>query len=199
MGDPLSPAMTIGACAWMEEEWMQQIDEDTKKKFVAKRYMDDILVAYVEDQTWDHERFCADLEKSMCYVSPLKLEPGRQDIFLKTALRVDENNIIRYKIKNDNEDGETRVWRYQHFCSHTPYIQKRMVLTNCLLKVHRMAGDDEMRYYSAMAKINEFKKLGYPRHMVKAACAYIVATQGERTWLDIRAQRLPGASASRFG
>ena len=78
---------------------MQQIDEDTKKKFVAKRYMDDILVAYVEDQTWDHERFCADLEKSTCYVSPLKLEPGRQDIFLETALRVDENNIIRYKIK----------------------------------------------------------------------------------------------------
>ena len=59
-------------------------------------------------------------------------------------------------------------------------------LTNCLLKVHRMAGDNEMRYYSAMAKINEFKKLGYPRHMVKAACAYIAATQGERTWLDIR-------------
>ena len=43
MGDPLSPAMTIGACAWMEEEWMQQIDEHTKKKFVAKRYMDDTV------------------------------------------------------------------------------------------------------------------------------------------------------------
>ena len=44
MGDPLSPAMTIGACAWMEEEWMQQLDGNTKEKFVAKRYMDDILV-----------------------------------------------------------------------------------------------------------------------------------------------------------
>lgn len=64
MGNPLSPAMTIGACAWMEEEWMQQLDGDTKEKFVAKRYMDDILVAYAENQTWDHWRFCEDFEKS---------------------------------------------------------------------------------------------------------------------------------------
>ena len=54
MGDPLSLAMTIGACAWMEGEWMQQLDGNTKGKFVAKRYMDDILVAYAENQTWDH-------------------------------------------------------------------------------------------------------------------------------------------------
>ena len=71
MGDPLSPAMTIGACAWMEEEWMQQIDEDTKRKFVAKRYMDDILVGrrrakggyFVKKQApnrpvRDHQPFC---------------------------------------------------------------------------------------------------------------------------------------------
>lgn len=188
MGDPLSPAMTIGACAWMEEEWMQQLDGNPKGKFVAKRYMDDILVAYAENQTWDHERFCEDFEESTCYVPPLKLELGRQNTFLETSFMVDDKNGIRYKVKNDHEDGVTRVWRYQHFCSHTPYIQKRVVLTSCLLKVHKMAGDNEMRYYSAIAKINEFKKLGYPRHMLKAACTYIAATQGERSWLDIRDQ-----------
>ena len=44
------------------------------------------------------------------------------------------------------------------------------------MKVNKVAGDNEMRYYSAIARVNEFKKLGYPRHMLKAACTYIAAT-----------------------
>jgi hypothetical protein len=31
MGDPLSPGMTIGACAWMEKEWMQTLTEEDKE------------------------------------------------------------------------------------------------------------------------------------------------------------------------
>jgi len=46
MGDPHSPGMTIGTCAWMEDEWMQTIDEETKRYFRMKRYMDDVLSLY---------------------------------------------------------------------------------------------------------------------------------------------------------
>ena len=72
-------------------------------------------------------------------VPPLKLEEGRQDTFLETRLAVDATNTVQYQLKNDNEDGLMRVWRYQHFWSHTAYAQKRAVLTSCLLKVHKMA------------------------------------------------------------
>ena len=40
MGDPNSPGMCIGACAWMEMEWMKGLDTETKKRFRAIRYMD---------------------------------------------------------------------------------------------------------------------------------------------------------------
>ena len=35
MGDPLSPGMTIGACAWMESEWLQTIAKEDRKYFMA--------------------------------------------------------------------------------------------------------------------------------------------------------------------
>ena len=89
-------------------------------------------------------------------------------------------------INNDNGDGVTRVWRYQHFWSHTPYMQKRTVLTGCLRKVHKMASDTDALVASAKAKIQEFVQLRYPRHMLKAACTYMAASHGARAWLDVR-------------
>ena len=47
MGDPLSPAMTIGTCCWMERRWMSTVSDTEKLYFRAKRYMDDILFMYV--------------------------------------------------------------------------------------------------------------------------------------------------------
>ena len=37
MGDPISPGMTIGACGWMEDEWMQTLAPEVKRRFRAKR------------------------------------------------------------------------------------------------------------------------------------------------------------------
>ena len=65
MGDALSPAMTIGTCAWMEKEWMDSLHLDVKKRFIAKRYMDDILLLY-EKHGWDSARFYADFQRSEC-------------------------------------------------------------------------------------------------------------------------------------
>ncbi len=49
-----------------------------------------------------------------------------------------------------------------------------------------MASDVQALKLSALAKIGEFRKLHYPRPMIKAACTYMAASRGERTWLDIR-------------
>ena len=43
MGDPHSPGMTIAACGWMEDKWMQSLSPGIKQHFRAARYMDDIL------------------------------------------------------------------------------------------------------------------------------------------------------------
>ena len=55
MGDALSPAMTIGTCGWMEKEWLRTLSPLERAHFLAKRYMDDILIFYEKDTQWDHE------------------------------------------------------------------------------------------------------------------------------------------------
>ena len=147
--------------------------------------MDDILMFFVESPEWDSEAFCKDFEESTCYVPPLELEAGRQDVFLETSLEIKEGRL-RYWLKNDNCGKHNKIWRYQHFGSHMPYIQKRAVLTACLKKVHEMACDKAALFQSAINKLQEFKRLSYPRHMLRAACTYIGASRGEATWLDVR-------------
>ena len=59
MGDPISPGMTIGTCAWMEKQWMHGLPPHEKQRFCAARFMDDILMVYRMSRWWDHERFLA--------------------------------------------------------------------------------------------------------------------------------------------
>ena len=84
MGDPLSPGMTIGTCAWLEEGWLQTIDKRDKQFFQAKRFMDDILMIYVKNTIWDSKKFLQDFTRSEVYPKPLELEVGKEGIFLET-------------------------------------------------------------------------------------------------------------------
>ena len=84
MGDPLSPAMMLSACAWMENEWSEALAPVDKQFFRVKRFMDDILLAYVETPRWDAVRFVKDMQRSVVYQEPLKLERGHDGTFLET-------------------------------------------------------------------------------------------------------------------
>ena len=54
MGDPNSPGMCIGACAWMENEWMQSLTKDTKERFSSIRYMDDVMTLTARSPNFDY-------------------------------------------------------------------------------------------------------------------------------------------------
>lgn len=185
MGDPLSPGMTIATCAWMEKEWMQQLDARDKQRFVAKRFMDDILMIYAENDEWDYEKFEEDFRRSECYQEPLKLEEGTGGTFLETRFTI-ERNGFRYKLKNDNENGKAKIWRYQHFHSYSSFAQKRATLTACLKKVNLMASDRDSLRESALAKVGEFKKLGYPLGVLRKACALMGFVTGQGVWITVR-------------
>ena len=185
MGDPLSPGMTIGTCAWMEKEWMNTLTERDKQRFKAKRFMDDILLIYRENDTWDHKKFLKDFEASHCYQAPLKLEGGKDGIFLETKFWA-QDGVFRYGQKNDNEDGTTRVWRYQHFDSNSSYQQKRATLVACLRKVQRLSSDTHSMAEGALAKIAEFRRLRYPINVLRKTCSYLGATTGVGAWITVR-------------
>ena len=185
MGDPLSPGMTVGTCAWMESEWLSTVAEKDKQYFKMKRFMDDILMAYVETPKWDSERFVADFTESECYQKPLRLEAGKEGTFLETRYWVEDGNI-KHKLKNDNEGGKSNVWRYQHWYSNTSFMQKRATLTSCLRKVQLMASDPQRVREGALEKIAEFRRLRYPLSVLQKACNYLGATSGEGMWITVR-------------
>ena len=90
-----------------------------------------------------------------------------------------DTKAFRYKLKNDNEGGEIKVWRYHHFHSNAPFLQKRATL-------HAMASDEGMLRASALDKVAEFRRLGYPTGLLRKACSYLGATTGEGTWITVR-------------
>ena len=128
MGMEVAPAMTIGTCAWMEHEWLQNMNEQSKQYFRAARYMDDVLLLYAESTSFDSNKLLRDLSKSECYLPPLKLEDAKEDTFLETTFQIRDNRL-QYKLKNDNKPTEeTKIWRYAAFDSQASFQQKRSVI-----------------------------------------------------------------------
>ena len=186
MGDPISPGMTIGTCAWMEKEWMQTIDPRDKRRFCAARFMDDILMFIRRSEQWDHERFIEDFARSECYHPPLKLEDAKDDTFLETTFEVNGNSI-RHWLKNENpRNGPTKIWRYHHFASYCSFEQKRATAMACLKKVHRMASDAPALHDSALQKLEEFRRLRYPKSVLRGVCTYMAATTSQYEWIKVR-------------
>ena len=148
--------------------------------------MDDIIMIMAENANWDIGKFCEDFQKSTCYLQPLKLEEGKPDTFLETRFRITDDNQIKFWLKNENETGCDKIWRYQDFNSHMPYIQKRSILNACLRKAQKMASDRHTLRKSGTDKIREFQRRGYPIGMLKAVCQYMAASQNDMTWMGIK-------------
>ena len=135
--------------------------------------------------SWDAKKFTDEFISSECYQKPLELEEGNEGTFLEVRYRI-EDNRIRYKIKNDNEGEETKVWRYQHFQSGAPFLQKRATLMACLRKVQCMASDPLALVEGALAKIAEFQRLRYPISILTKACVFLAANTGETAWFRVK-------------
>ena len=184
MGDPHSPGMAIGTCAWMENLWMQTIDSESKQFFTSKRYMDDILTFYVTNPQFDHKKLLNDFKKSQCYWPPLKLEDANNGIFLETQIEIHQNKI-RHKLKNDNAKG-IMTWRYMHINSNNKHTYKKAALITNLRKVDYMASDDIMLIGSAIDKLREFVLLGYPKGMLYDACTKMAVISRAQAWFMVR-------------
>lgn len=186
MGDPISPGMTISTTAWMEKEWMKTLTLADKQRFCAARFMDDILMFICKTPQWDHARFRADFERSECYFPPLTLVDAKDDTFLETTFAI-EGGRIRHWLKNENpRGGPAKVWRYQHWASNSSFEQKRATLSACLKKVHSMASDAEAVYNSGLQKLDEFRRLAYPKSVLHGACTYMAACTACYAWIRVR-------------
>ena len=180
MGDPLSPAMTILTCAWMEKEWMTSLQPIDRMFFRGARYMDDILLFTSKAEDWDSEKFLAHLLKSECYWKPLKLEEVQADKFLETTIeRIDGS--LAFRLKNENETSN-KVWRYHDYRSRLDYTTKRATISASLKRVDHNASNATQLRISAMAKCKEWISLGYPPGILQHLCATIAFTTKNDNW-----------------
>ena len=171
----------------MEMEWMNSLATKTKERFSTIRYMDDVLTLTARSDDFDEESFKADLHRSECYWEPLRLEDGGEGTFLETSYTITPDGSVRHWLKNVNDpDEETKVWRYAHYHSHTPWTAKRSVLTATLKKVDKMASDDVCLLKSALWKLAEFAKLKYPIQALLRACTLVAVTTRNTAWFKVR-------------
>ena len=147
--------------------------------------MDDILCIYTKNEKWDYEKFIQDFCRSEVYVEPLSLEDGKENTFLETRFNISNTNQIDSWLKNENEI-ETKIWRYNHFHSHGAFVQKRATMTACLRKTEKMARNKYLFIESVIQKIKEFQNLGYPKSLLSGACTYLAATTGNSAWMDVK-------------
>ena len=186
MGDPNSPGMCIGACAWMEKEWMNGLSSETKRYFRATRYMDDVLTLVADNPHFDLQEFMNDFNKSECYWKPLRLEDASAGTFLETSFEI-SNGKCRHWLKNTNKPlVEPKVWRYAHYHSYTPWRAKRSVMIATLKKVQKMASDPTSLTRSAIWKLMEFRRLKYPPAALLKACSALAVTSRNPTWFRVK-------------
>ena len=159
---------------------MEKLSQQEKQMFQAKRYMDDILLLYIKSARWQEDEFIKRFEASECYWPPLTLEEGGKGTFLETSFEINNNNL-RTWLKNDNE-YETKIWRYQDFRSHGKYQQKKAILQAALKKVHLMASDNGMLFKSAKDKLREFAKAGFPSGVRRYVCVGLGHVTRNDTW-----------------
>ena len=145
--------------------------------------MDDVLLVTSRSREWDDKEFLQDFQE--CYLKPLKLEKAPEGVFLETAYDTDGISRIECKIKNDNEE-ERKIWRYHHYDSALPYEMKRATMMATLRKVHKMASNNKMLTDSAIAKLNEFRDLGYPQGIRKFMCAILARDNHSTYWRYVR-------------
>ena len=134
------------------------------------------------------------MQRSVVYQEPLKLERGHDGTFLETRFTI-ENNAFRYKLKNDNEQGgETKVWRYICISTQTRLLFRRE-------RRLQRAREREIGWPATLAicmsarwikwrSSDILRRVRYPLGLLRKACAYIAATSGVRQWLDVAT---PGA------
>ena len=72
------------------------------------------------------------------------------------------------------------------WASYCSFEQKRATLSACLKKVHSMASDADAVYASGLQKLDEFRRLAYPRSVLRGACTYMAACTGSYAWIRVR-------------
>ena len=167
MGDPLSPAICIGTCAYMEMEWFDNLPPKIKTCTRFTRYLDDIYMIADKNKIENFDNFLIDFTKG-CYPSCLELKETKNDEYLECKTIIDGNSI---KMKHWNKNlthlrscGKQYYFKHQKFHSYTMDHNKRGAMIGTWTRMADNSNDDTLLREAVQEKIMEFQyffTLGY--------------------------------------
>jgi hypothetical protein len=98
----------------------------------ARRFMDDILMVYVETPNWDNQRFLEDFIKSECYQEPLglQLEEGQNGTARFWIARNKIRPISKMAMSMSTKYGGTNIGKVTHL-SHKNVLRSPRACERC--------------------------------------------------------------------
>ena len=91
------------------------------------RYMDDLLMIWKEDE----DSGTTTAIDGIRYEPPLTLEDTNDPNFLETHIEI-QHQRLTFRLKNVNEDGGQKIWRYARWLDGGPFSVKRGILLSSL-------------------------------------------------------------------
>ena len=179
----MSPAIAIGTCMWLEQQWRWRLSDAHASQLFIRRYLDDVLlVADTSSESshiYDHIRSFTD----ECYPNPpLSLEACDGETYLESKICNTGANIhLTYWNKNMpsiQRDGNPVYWNTQPYHSSQPQRQRRTILSGTWHRIAAGTTRGHQKCLPIIFKAHEYIHLhGYPTQMVIES----LAAMNERT------------------
>ena len=189
MGDPMSPALCIGSCAYLEMKWFESLPANIQPHVKFTRYLDDIfMIANIGQNGIPESDFLA-LKKEFtenCYPPCLELEETPHDEYLECKVQT-EGNVITTRHWNKNlthmiATGKQHYYKHQHFGSHTTNHSKRGALIGTWTRMSDNTNTTEGLHMAICEKMFELNELKYPKKYVLKTLKYMHNKTKEEIW-----------------
>ena len=187
MGDPLSPAICIATCAYVEMTWFDSLPAEVKPHARFTRYLDDIYMVANKTGIPNYEDFIQDFI-SKCYPACLELEETPNDKYLECKTDVQGNRInVQHWNKNHThimETGRQHYFKQQHFHSYTTDHCKRGALIGTWTRMNENTNTKDGLRLAINQKSLELDILQYPHRYVKKTLRYMHDKTQNEVWLQ---------------
>ena len=187
MGDPLSPAICIATCAYVEMTWFNSLPPETQKQVRFTRYLDDIYMVANKTGIPRYNELIKDF-LSNCYPSCLELEETPNDEYLECKIHVEKHQLHLQHWNKNHEyivaTGQQYYLKQQHYHSYTTDHCKRGALIGTWTRMRDNCNTNVCLHTAIQQKRLELHTLGYPRKYVNKTLKYMHGKTKDTTWLQ---------------
>ena len=186
MGDPMSPAMCIGTCAYIEMQWFDSLPADVKPHIRFTRYLDDIFMVANRSNIQNYDELVDSFVKR-CYPSCLELEETNSNEYLECKVVVNGSKLNIYHWNKNHIHMQSNAQQYyykgQHMQSYTTDQSRRGALIGTWTRVQDNSNNSTLMSTAILQKCDELRTLSYTTRYIKNTLRYMHKKTKSNHWL----------------